>query len=281
MLHFCKICSRILSVKLRVNVIAGSKRYKSSNVAGHPQYCCDVVRKGDYENYLTCLLLPNDARTSAFAIRAFNVEVAQIQDIVSEKHIGLMRIQFWREALDKIFQGIPPESPIAMELARAHRKNKLSKQWFVRMLEARNLRRCIKDVHADHVASHVGKAIGVTTLVRAVPHHAQKRQVYLPTDLMIQHEVSQEDIIRGCQDQRVKDLIYDVASIAHQQLKVAREMKSSLPKNTYLALLSTASCELYLKALQRVDFNVFDPRLQGRNNWLPLVIWLQKIRRTY
>ena len=44
----------------------------------------------------------------------------------------------------------------------------------------------IKDVHADHVASHVGKALGVTTLVRAVPHHAQKRQLYLPTDLMIQ-----------------------------------------------------------------------------------------------
>ena len=41
--------------------------------------------------------------------------------------------------------------------------------------------------------------------------------------MTFQHEVSQEDIIRGCQDQRVKDLIYDVASIAHQQLKVVRK----------------------------------------------------------
>jgi len=40
-------------------------------------------------------------------------------------------------------------------------------------------------VHADHAASHIGKAQGLATLIRAVPYHARKDNVYLPTDLMI------------------------------------------------------------------------------------------------
>ncbi len=35
-------------------------------------------RKHDYDHYLCCLLLPKSAQASAFAIRAFNVEIAQV-----------------------------------------------------------------------------------------------------------------------------------------------------------------------------------------------------------
>lgn len=34
-------------------------------------------RKRDYEGFLCSLLLPAESRTSAFALRAFNVELAQ------------------------------------------------------------------------------------------------------------------------------------------------------------------------------------------------------------
>lgn len=34
-------------------------------------------RKYDYENYLSTLLLPKELRPSAFALRAFNVEVSR------------------------------------------------------------------------------------------------------------------------------------------------------------------------------------------------------------
>ena len=36
------------------------------------------TRKHDFEHYLCCLLLPKKAQAAAFAIRAFNVEVAQV-----------------------------------------------------------------------------------------------------------------------------------------------------------------------------------------------------------
>lgn len=43
----------------------------------------------------------------------------------------------------------------------------------------------IKDVHADHTASHLGKAIGVATALRSTPFHGSKGKVYLPNDIMI------------------------------------------------------------------------------------------------
>ena len=43
----------------------------------------------------------------------------------------------------------------------------------------------VRNVHADHAASHVGKAQGFVTLVRAIHYHARRNNVYLPRELMI------------------------------------------------------------------------------------------------
>ena len=48
----------------------------------------------------------------------------------------------------------------------------------------------MKDVQADHTASHLGKAIGVVTLLRATPYHGSKRKVYIPNDIMIKVRIS-------------------------------------------------------------------------------------------
>ncbi len=46
----------------------------------------------------------------------------------------------------------------------------------------------LSDVHdatTESVASHLGKAQGIVTMLRAVPYHAQRNQCYLPIDLMM------------------------------------------------------------------------------------------------
>lgn len=78
----------------------------------------DLSRKSDYENFLCTLLLQRSIKPAAFAIRAFNVEVAQVEDQVSNSHIGAMRLQFWNDALNNIYNDRPPKSPVAMELHR-------------------------------------------------------------------------------------------------------------------------------------------------------------------
>ena len=42
----------------------------------------------------------------------------------------------------------------------------------------------VREVGADHAASHVGKAEGVVTLLRAAAYHRTKRNVLLPMDII-------------------------------------------------------------------------------------------------
>lgn len=69
-------------------------------------------------------MLKNSARTNGIAIRAFNVEISRVQDQISDSKIGLMRMQFWEDALDKCFSNSNkiPNHPVVIELHRVRER---------------------------------------------------------------------------------------------------------------------------------------------------------------
>ncbi|XP_067145006.1 NADH dehydrogenase (ubiquinone) complex I, assembly factor 6 [Centruroides vittatus] len=223
----------------------------------------------------------------------------------------MMRIQFWKDTVDKIYQGYPPQQPIALELFRVIQCQKLSKHWFSRLIESRERSlhntqyQVMSDVEqyaeesvssifylllqangvnslsCDHAASHLGKCQGILNLIRSVPYNASKRRVDIPIQELIKHDVSQEDIIRGRRNKNITDMIYEIASVANQHLQMTRSLKNKIPKNTTCVFLPAIVCDDYLKRLQREDFNVFSPKLTVRNNKLPLVLWWKKFLGKY
>ncbi|XP_070822560.1 NADH dehydrogenase (ubiquinone) complex I, assembly factor 6 isoform X1 [Chaetodon trifascialis] len=277
----------------------------------HEKYCLELVRTRDYDGFLSSLLLPEEARRSSLALRAFNVELAQVKDSVSQKTIGLMRMQFWKTAIEEIYRDDPPNQPVSAELWKAVRKHDLTKRWLLRIITEREkdlddkayrnlqeleaysentqssllylLLQCLglKDVHADHAASHIGKAQGIVTCLRATPYHSSRRKVYLPMDVCMLHGVSQEDFIRGSREQSVRDVVYDIASQAHVHLQHARSFSSSVPAAATPAFLQTVVLEDYLQRVRRADFDVFNSSLQNRNPLLPFQLYLRSWRKTY
>ncbi|XP_060241966.1 NADH dehydrogenase (ubiquinone) complex I, assembly factor 6 isoform X2 [Meriones unguiculatus] len=261
-------------------------------VPGSDHYCLELLRKRDYESYLCSLLFPAECRSAVSALRAFNVELAQVKDSVSEKTIGRMRMQFWKKAVEDMYCDNPPHQPVAIELWKAVKRYNLTKRWLMRIIDEReknlddkayrsiqelenyaeNTQSSllyltlevlgVRDLHADHAASHIGKAQGIVTCLRATPYHSSRRKVFLPMDVCVQHGVSQEDFLRRNQDKRVRDVVYDVASQAHLHLK-------------------HVSLENYLKKIQRVDFDIFHPSLQQKNTLLPLSLYIQSWRKKY
>lgn len=59
---------------------------------------------------------------AAIAIRAFNVEIALVQDQSQQATIKEMRYHFWNDTLAKIYSDNPPEAPVPLELHRVIRK---------------------------------------------------------------------------------------------------------------------------------------------------------------
>ncbi|XP_075322238.1 NADH dehydrogenase (ubiquinone) complex I, assembly factor 6 isoform X4 [Odontesthes bonariensis] len=216
----------------------------------------------------------------------------QVKDSVSQKTIGLMRMQFWKTAIEEIYRDDPPNQPVSTELWRAVRSHSLTKRWLLRIITEREkdmedrayrnlqelekysentqssllylLLEClgVKNVHADHAASHIGKAQGIVTCLRATPYHSSRRKVYLPMDICMLHGASQEDFIRGSREQNIRDVVYDIASQAHVHLQ-------------HVAL------EDYLQRVRKADFDVFHKSLQNRNPLLPIQLYLRSWKNTY
>lgn len=73
-------------------------------------------RKHDFENYLCTLLLDKSIRRTSFAVRAFNIEIATVQDQISDTKIGEMRFKFWESSLNEIYKDKIPKHPVLIEL---------------------------------------------------------------------------------------------------------------------------------------------------------------------
>nr|XP_044999548.1 NADH dehydrogenase (ubiquinone) complex I, assembly factor 6 isoform X1 [Jaculus jaculus] len=305
------LCERVRRLPGPASTQRNVAAARGPSASGSDLYCLQLLRKRDYESYLCSLLLPAESRSSAFALRAFNVELAQVKDSVSEKTIGLMRMQFWKKAVEEIYCDNPPHQPVAIELWKAVKRHNLTKRWLVKIVDERernlddkayrNIQELenyaentqssllyltleilgVKDLHADHAASHIGKAQGIVTCLRATPYHGSRRKVFLPMDICMLHGVSQEDILRRNQNKNVRDVIYDIASQAHLHLKHARSFHKSVPVRAFPAFLQTVSLEDYLKKIQQVNFDIFHPSLQQKNTLLPLSLYIQSWRKKY
>ena len=111
----------------------------------------------------------------------------------------------------------------------------------------------MSSVTADHIVSHIGKAVGITAVLRGLPlvafppppnHHsnssslggtldAQRKSqgsVTLPWDVMARTGVRDEDVLRkGAEAEGLRDAVFEVATRASDHLITARQML----KNVY------------------------------------------------
>lgn len=129
----------------------------------------------------------------------------------------------------------------------------------------------VRSVPLDHIASHVGKASGIATILRSVPYLLQKRAVILPVDVCAQYNVKQEDMIRQGSDAiGLRDAIFHIATTANDHLITARTMLTQAGSEAkgpgFHVLLAAVPISLFLERLERVNFDIFDPSLR-RHEW--------------
>lgn len=77
----------------------------------------------------------------------------------------------------------------------------------------------IKNIDADHAASHLSKAQCIVNVLRGVQYFSHRNSVRLPRDILLKHNVSEESILRGKCDKNIKDAAFEIASRAHLHLE--------------------------------------------------------------
>ncbi|PKY04538.1 hypothetical protein P168DRAFT_269588 [Aspergillus campestris IBT 28561] len=190
--------------RLSASAVAGAAE---AEVQAAQKYCADLVLKYDRPAYTLSTFVPRPVQPFYLALRALNVSLSMIPDTTSSHTIGLMRLQFWRDAVTKALAGAPPKEPVAVLLAAAiadrHEQTqgraRISKRWLTRMIDAREQTLTndpypdlaalesyaentystlmyltlsalpMTSVTADHVASHIGKATGIVAILKGLP----------------------------------------------------------------------------------------------------------------
>jgi phytoene/squalene synthetase len=123
----------------------------------------DEVRRGDPDRWRAAMLAPAAARPGLFALYAFNLEVARAPWVASEPALAAIRLAWWREALDEIYDGrAPRRHPVVGGLAEAVAAGDLPRRLFEGMIDARvaEVEGPAADVAAvegyvDHTAGHL------------------------------------------------------------------------------------------------------------------------------
>jgi phytoene synthase len=97
------------------------------------------VRRNDPERWLASRFIADArARADVIALYAFDDELSRIPQVTTEPLMGEVRLTWWREALDEIFEGRPVRRhPVALALAGVIGRHKLPRETLDAMLEPR------------------------------------------------------------------------------------------------------------------------------------------------
>ncbi len=245
-------------------------------------YCGQVVRENDPDRFLLSMFASADRREDLWALFAFNHEIAKTREVVSETQLGLVRLQWWREAVGKIFEGGEfPQHEILKSLAPAIRTHRLPKDLFDTLVYAREfdlenvrpasmdgllsyadftttplmslaLMICGDEPDMDPVAA-VSVNYALAGLLRAVPGMAAQRRCYLPEDLMERHGVTLTQMFDFL---KPEDGIRDVAR------EVAAQFVPGIRPSSRFLKATQALAGIYMGQIRRRGYDVYNPKMQ-------------------
>jgi 15-cis-phytoene synthase len=244
-------------------------------------YCAELVRTADRDRYVAALFAPAEHRGALYALYAFNSEVVRVRDMAHEPLPGEIRLQWWTDVLRGERAGEAQANPVAAALLASIERYRLPRDKLIDLVEARRFdlydelmatfaelesyasktssalfalaSQILSGTQAGLVAEPAGGAYAIVGLLRALPLHAARRQLYLPAELLQRHAVKAADVHAGRSSSGLNALTAELRSLAHGYLGAARAGLPALPREALPAFLPLAVVGPALDRLDRSD----------------------------
>jgi phytoene synthase len=260
-------------------------------------YCVDLVRKADRDRYLAALFAPAERRDALAALYAFNIEIARVRELAREPLPGEIRLQWWLDVLDGERAGEASANPVAAALLATMERYRLDAGKLGDIIEARRfdlydepvatmtdleayaartssaliaIAAQILGADTGAAAQPAGIAYGITGLLRALPLHAARRQLYVPADLLERHGAQAHDIFARRTSPGLNAALAELRDLARRHLAALREPMRKLPGEALPAFLPVALVRPSLDRLERGDPFAPADLSPWRRQWL---IW--------
>jgi len=263
-------------------------------------YCLDRIRRFDRDRALTVLVAPGKQAADLAVLYAFNLELATIQDSVTEPMLARIRLQWWREAVAELYAGRPRRHAVLTPLAAINAGRPLGRRWLDRLIDAREAELDAEPpADLDALARHaeatsgsllalaaeaagldaeagdvmaltrqVGTAFALAGIARATLHLARHRRTLLPRAVLQAHDVSLDRLYELKAQPGLAPAVATIADRARAELAAARLLRA--PASLVPALRVGTLARAALKRLERHDHDLFDPKSVEAS---PLDIW--------
>ena len=229
-------------------------------------------------------------RPDLWALYAFNHEIAKTREVVTETQLGLIRLQWWRDAVYGLYAGNqPPKHEVLEPLAAAIKRHNLPKEHFDNLLYAREFD--LEDKlpatldgmvnYADYTSTpllklalqiegrtaseddikHAATSYALTGLMRAVIAHARQRRCYLPENMLRQAGIDFYELYEGKGFEKLPPVLKIIALAA----------KTSSP------LLPAKMAAIYLKQIEGAGYNLLSSALTVPPPFLALRLWIKSL----
>lgn len=256
-------------------------------------FCASEVKNNDYYRFLCCLFTPAILRERLFTLYAFNFEISKIKDIVSEPIIGHIRIAWWREAIDEIYENKPVrQHEILKALSQLIKETDLPKEMVVNIIDAHeneiefvipknlaDLERLANETsttlleaslyllgqksgEGQEIAQHIGIAYGLVEIMRFMRVNASNSRLMLPEDLLAQQGITTDEIYSGKNLGRVKPIVKEIYGIAENHLKQADVLRKKLRKEAVPIYLHSVIASSILNRIRKNDYDLFHSNLE-------------------
>ncbi len=266
-------------------------------------YCEALVRAADRDRFLAALFAPRERREALFALYAFNVEIARVREVVREPVAGEIRLQWWSDVLAGGGRGEIDAHPVASALLATMARYGLSGQRLQTIIAARRFDLydepmvALADLEGyaegassslialaakilngagesdiDALSRHAGLAHAIAGLLKALPFHAARGQLFLPLELLERHGADREDVRAGRATPQLRAALADLRGSARRHLRQAQELAETVSLSVMPALLPVALAGPTLARMERRDYDPFVPIeiAPWRRQWL---IW--------
>jgi phytoene synthase len=274
---------------------------------GAHAHCERLVRAQDRDRWLASLFAPADTRPHLMALYAFNLEIARLRDVVSDPLPGEMRLQWWRDLLNGQSRGEAAGHPVAAALAETIKARGFAREDLIALIDARvfdlyddpmpdgdaltryaldtagTLLRLSAQVlspqaRISDILRPAALAQALTGLLRSIPWHAARGQMFLPADRLVRHGIDRASYVEGVNSPALARALAELRETVRQAMREVRAGITCVGRAEVAALLPLALVEPYLAAMERPGVDPFRTIIEIAG-WRKILLMWRQARR--
>ena len=250
------------------------------------KYCAAFVREADRDRYLATLFAPAERRGALFSLYAFDIEISRIRDLAREPMPGEIRLQWWREVVEGERASEAAANPVSAALLATLARYRLPAERLIGLLEARrfdlydepmptlgalqsyasNTTVAIFDcatrilgAASEENAIEAGQAQTIANVIALLPHHAARRRMLLPLDLLRQYGSSPDEVFAMRASPELRAVLAELRLRARRHLRRLAELSANIPEAIWPAFLSLAPLRPWLSAMESSAYQPYRP----------------------